>query len=87
MGLITIYSNTQALKDATTGISYTTLESLEQGTAVLQTITSSAAKDPVAAKTLDMQGREAAVDLMRVKCSIKSVENMQQMAQLITANT
>ena len=58
--------NTQALRDAVEGMSYNSLADLEQGTAVLYSITGAAATSDVAAKTLDSSGRQAATELISV---------------------
>lgn len=59
-------SNTAALNTAIEDMEYQTLNDLEQGASVLYQIASVVTKNALAAQTLDFQGREAAVDLLRV---------------------
>ncbi len=58
---------TRMLTDATEGMNYNSLTEVQQGVAVLYSITSVSASDPVAAKTLDSAGREAATGLIKVQ--------------------
>lgn len=63
MKLIT-NANTEAIRSARDNLQFTTTDQLAQGATTLSAITSNLAGSPELSKTLDMQGREAAVQMI-----------------------
>lgn len=60
-------ANTDAIMNAKDNIPFTSLDQLAQGAAVLKRITAGLDKSELSAKTLDMEGREAAVQMIGVR--------------------
>ena len=63
-------ANTQLISNAAETLTFSTIDQLDQGAGTLYTITSQLTKGGDVAKTLDMKGREAAVQLIEVKMEI-----------------
>ena len=63
-------ANTQLISNAAETLTFSTIDQLDQGAGTLYTITSQLTKGGDVAKTLDMKGREAAVQLIEVKKEI-----------------
>ena len=62
-----VQANTQLLSNAAETLTFNSIDQLDQGAGTLYTITSQLTKGGDVAKTLDMKGREAAVQLIEVK--------------------
>ena len=60
-------ANTQLISNAAETLTFSSIDQLDQGAGTLYTITSQLTKGGDVAKTLDMKGREAAVQLIEVK--------------------
>ena len=62
----TVQANTMLINNAAETLEFNSIEQLDQGAGTLYTITSQLVKGGDTAKTLDMKGREAAVQLINV---------------------
>ena len=60
-------ANTQLISNAAETLTFSSIDQLDQGAGTLYTITSQLTKGGDVAKTLDMKGREAAVQLIEVR--------------------
>ena len=60
-------SNTALIRRAVDNLKFTSVDSLDQGASTLYSLTSQLTKSGDISKTLDMNGREAAVELIEVK--------------------
>ena len=60
-------ANTQLISNAAETLTFSSIDQLDQGAGTLYTITSQLTKGGDTAKTLDMKGREAAVELINVQ--------------------
>ncbi|XP_059084074.1 uncharacterized protein LOC131881274 [Tigriopus californicus] len=75
MKLIT-NANTEAIRSARDNLQFTTNDQLAQGASTLSAITSNLAGSPELSKTLDMQGREAAVQMIeKMAQGFKKIEH------------
>ena len=63
-------ANTQLISNAAETLTFSSIDQLDQGAGTLYTITSQLTKGGDVAKTLDMKGREAAVQLIEVRIQI-----------------
>ena len=66
-------ANTQLISNAAETLTFSTIDQLDQGAGTLYTITSQLTKGGDVAKTMDMKGREAAVQLIEVGMVILSM--------------
>ncbi len=65
--LLVTQENKEALESASTNLQYETADQLAQSATTLASITANIAGDGVLSKTLDMQGREVAVNMIAVR--------------------
>lgn len=69
------FANTDALNSAKDNMQFSSADSLEQGASTLYSITSNLVGSGPLSKTLDMQGREAAVDFIeKMSDGFKKIE-------------
>ena len=66
-------ANTQLITNAAETLTFSSIDQLDQGAGTLYTITSQLTKGGDVAKTMDMKGREAAVQLIEVGIEINSM--------------